>query len=555
MDLFSQIGRIDILGEKMVALYEKAPAASRVSAALALVVGCIGILCLAALCVVYYRDKRAIAAARRANAACEPPQATVMSHALSRMYKDGKVDTKLSHDAAMGYIQSRVDSWISTSASITRLFSYLPLLIGLMGTMLGLADMLQNYPTGGGQKAAMEHLDAVFAGTLFGILGSLIGTLSMVLGSALMGSITSEIEGYVHDFILPLVTPPALTVRIEDFVEPVREKVQEAMGPFVTLVDALGVGLAAHAESSKMAAEQATEAFRSATSAASKASVFDDAAAHFANSASSVVASGRTLGDLARSTQELAEATNQLGSKILDAGSKTSDLATAATTMSEKVAGAAGKLEESTSTMSTQSAALSASVERLDETCRRIEKTNDVLSTEVAVSQNVMRGLADTTAEKINQDFKSRIDAICKTLESTLNLIRKPIDEAASALQVEQARLLESGKTAQDILPQLDARLVSLTQELAGMTAAMEGLLSLRENPAFGGNERTAVIDDEPRKRDMDRLFVELKQHFEATQEIQSVVKSRMPIPEVKESWMRNPFRRKKPSVAAGGDG
>ncbi len=477
---------IAILWKKIWELYAKAPEPAQISASVALVLGATGAVCLGAVLFFSIRDWRALARCRRTGQVGAPPRWTLLHHTVGDLYVDGRVQMRLSPDAAMSYLQSRMDMWQSTIAGLMRFFSYAPLLVGLMGTMLGLADMLRDAQGGAEHALVLKDLDAVFVGTLFGILGSLVGTLAMIVASAVISSVASSVETYVHDHILPLIEVPALLVRIEDVVEPVREKVREALEPFVEEVLALSLLLREQAEASRQAAVDTSEALGKARVAAEKATVFDEASGAFRDSARKVAEAGNTLADLTRRTQDLAVKAGDLGEQLLSAGRTTADLTQNVSAVSERMIDASSHLRASADSMAGSTSNMGTSADRLADICQQLVDTQDRVRVEVVAVQTMLNQLAPSAASKISDGFRERFDLICKSLEQTIAGIKAPLDGASVLLREEQRRLMESAEHANSILPQVSDRIHNMAQEIAKLVAVTEDLTRTRAQSSGG---------------------------------------------------------------------
>lgn len=540
---------IQVLWDKTWSLYAKAPEPAQVSASVALVIGATGVACFLLVFLSSIRDRRALALARVTGTIVAPPRWSLLDHTVGGLYVDGQLQVRLSPDAAMSYLQSRMDMWQSTISGLMRFSSYGPLLIGLMGTMLGLADMLHDAQAGQTHTLVLKDLDGVFVGTLFGILGSLIGTLAMILASAITSTVVAAVENYAHHYILPLIQMPALLVRIEDVVEPVREKVREALEPFVEEVLALGQLLKEHAEASRQAAVDTSEALVRARAAAEKATVFDEASGAFRDSAKKVAEAGNTLADLTKSSQELATRATDLGEKLLGANRATEDLTRNATVVSGKMIDASTQMSASANAMVGQTSSMGVSADRLADICKQLVDTQDRVRAEVVAVQNMMDQLAPNAASMISDGFKERFEAICRALNDTITGVKAPLDGAAAMLREEQRRLVESAEQANLLLPQVSDRIHAMAQEVAKLVSATELLAKMRAQGA-ASDEQVRLPDGNNAQEIVAPIVQELDIQLSVINQIRDILDKRIKKPKPKRRLILGllPTRRREES-------
>lgn len=230
---------------------------------------------------------------------------------------------------------------VQTAQGILRFFSYVPLLLGLSGTILGLSRLLpevraamgaafeRSAPTarsdqtrvprpddqdaGARASAAMRQLQGVFVGTIGGIWGSLAATVGGLLFFFTSAQSTRSVERYVHVTLLPALPKAAISVRLE---EEVLASIGHRLRPLVLQIDQaftpLVEKLTAHATESANAAKLASEAFAEAAEAARHAKSLGTAARHLASAVSTIDGASESLSAAAGETKKAVDSQSRL---------------------------------------------------------------------------------------------------------------------------------------------------------------------------------------------------------------------------------------------------
>lgn len=271
---------------------------------LALTVGIVGFLGSLILVLAHLRDQLSLKRGRECPERYRAPKWGPLNRSLGNFFADPLNSAPLSPDAASEYVTGRLDAEHDLTQSAIRYFSYAPLLLGLMGTILGLRSLLV---AGGKTLQDIEPLlSGVFAGTLGGIAGSLIAAVGgLVLDRVALFS-SNQAQDFVHRFILPLLPERRIAVRIEDAVlaliaeraQAVAETFRNAMSPVATRMEEV-------ATRSGNAAETATKAFSEAARALREAGNLEAASRSFKTGAHMIDSSAEQLSDATKQTAEV----------------------------------------------------------------------------------------------------------------------------------------------------------------------------------------------------------------------------------------------------------
>ncbi len=109
---------------------------------LALTVGIVGFLGSLLLVLAHLRDQLSLKRGRECPERYRAPKWGPLNRSLGNFFADPLNSAPLSPDAASEYVTGRLDAEHDLTQSAIRYFSYAPLLLGLMGTILGLRSLL-----------------------------------------------------------------------------------------------------------------------------------------------------------------------------------------------------------------------------------------------------------------------------------------------------------------------------------------------------------------------------------------------------------------------------
>ena len=255
------------------------------------------------LVALHVRDQHALRLGARNPNQFLSPNWGPLSQALGEFFRDPIQNAPLSPDAAAEYVIGRLESQREATQSIIRYFSYAPLLLGLIGTILALRALLVE--SGNTLQEIQPHLAGVFAGTLAGILGSLLAAIGgLILDSASLSTV-NRAQDFIHRYILPTLPERRIALRIEDAVLAlITERTQAVVESFNNAIQPVAQQMEQIAIRCGIAAEASTKAFTEAAHAVREAGNWEIASRNFKSGAHMIDSSAEQLSDATKQTAE-----------------------------------------------------------------------------------------------------------------------------------------------------------------------------------------------------------------------------------------------------------
>jgi hypothetical protein len=379
--------------------------------------------------------------------------------------------TMLSPDAVWELVTTRLHGDVESTRSLVRFFGYLPLLVGLAATMLGLAGLIDQI--GLGMSAGVRaSLRGVFLGTLAGIAGSAIVGFSGIFLAASARRMTMAVERYLHGSLLPAMPERRIGVQIEEaIIGVIAERTELVVAQFR---DAL----------QPIAAELSTAAIQSSKAATSATGAFDHAATILQGSGN-LRAAATLIGDrlvaIERSAVSLAKAAQS-----------TFDAAALAAKGHQALAGAASATIQRAQELADAGKAIEAGVEKLTVPLAAFTTTADGLATstvrvgtELEGVRLAFGGLA-SSIESRNDLEKQRIDGLHAQLDS-LNTPLSKLHAVLSAMtrEVEATRGATEvfrQKAATSLADGIDQNFAKLASQLGDVLTPIAGLIPSAAN-------------------------------------------------------------------------
>lgn len=481
--------------------------------------------------------------------AAEPAQFSGLASVLSSFGDVRQPRTMLSPDAAWEFVSARLQSHCESRRAVIRFLAYVPLLLGLCGTMLGLSQLL---PKLGLQMedATRVHLAGVFLGTLFGIIGSVLAGLGGLIFGSTSEWVMQRLESTIHDHLLPRIPEQRVGVKIEEGIAKlIGEKAESVAVAFRAALAPVAKRLEESATASANAAVNATAAFDQAVNVLQNAGRLDEAARVVAaklkllgtsstalENAAARVEAACTADDRARTS--LVEATTLLerAAKAVDTAMGTTDKALG--THAQALATSSGKLAEAVAELNPQVGGITKAFEGLaKDVSKRNELEESKLATleknvgglaspvdqlakavsgvnqELSGLRTILEGFSDKATKEITTVVQSQLTKMSEKLAEVLN-------QLGGVLPAEAARLRLAGQDLQQSIDQGKIRtdelrgVVSpLTEALKGYVQELKGLcdaINQLDRPSPPG--ATPAVDLSPLKEPMAQVVLELKQ-------------------------------------------
>jgi chromosome segregation ATPase len=442
-------------------------------------------------------------------------------------------ETTLSPDAVWEFVTSRLHFDFESHRAQIRFLGYLPLLIGLAATMLGLAGLIDRLGLGMSSDVR-NSLRGVFLGTLVGIGGSaIVGLAGLVLSSAGRRTIAA-VEDYLHARLLPAMPERRIGVRVEEAVMSViAERSQAVIDHFRDALQPVATELSTAATQSSLAATTATEAFDHAVAVLRDSGNLRTAAKTIADKLAAVERASTHLSKAAQCALEAAAAETTARDRLIDAAaasaSHTDRLADAGKSLEAGMETLAVPLREFAATAadfktssvrvgdelsSTREAfaSLSSRIEsrnelekqRIDQLQREFEaldapitKLHTVLSEitqEVAAARGATEVFRQQAASQLATRVDSNFDQLAGRLGDVLTPISALIPAAANQLALAASGVQSATEEAKGRLPELQAVVAPIQSSLATyVTGATELLTQLQETNGLLADAVSAI--------------------------------------------------------------
>lgn len=502
---------LSLLGE----LSAYAPSHVRTLAALAGVISALGVV------LALWHTVRYVLATREIGKIAGPDSAQLVLRGPLRVLNvfrsSERPETTLSPDAVWEFVTSRLHFEFESHRAQVRFLAYLPLLIGLAATMLGLAGLIDRLGLGMSTDVR-NSLRGVFLGTLVGIAGSAtVGFAGLVLSSAGRRAIAA-VEHYVHGWLLPAMPERRIGVRVEEAVlSVIAERSQAVVQQFQDALLPLAGELTTAATKSSAAATTATEAFDHAVAALRDAGNLRTAAKAVADKLVAVERASAHLSKAAQCALDAAVAETAARDRLIEA-------AVASSSHSERLA-EAGKfieagLEKLTAPLGTFAATaadfqtsttrvgdeLSSTREAFTSLSSRIESRNELekqridglqrelealdtpiaklhtvlseITQEVAAARGATEVFRQQAASQLTARVDTNFDQLARKLEDVLTPISALIPSAANQLTLAATSVEGATQEAKQRLPELQAVVEPIQGSLLSYVSSAQNVLA-----------------------------------------------------------------------------
>jgi hypothetical protein len=430
--------------------------------------------------------------------------------------------TNLSPDAADAAIRGRLESLLDSRASVVRFLAYAPLLLGLCGTILGLASLLQAL-TGGQDRMseAGQGLAAVFVGTLLGIVGSLAAGTGGVLLSRSAERLLARAEGYVHTFVLPSIVERKIQIRIEEAVlETLTARTHSAVSLFAEALQPLAKSLLDSAAGAAQAAERSAEAFDVATRALRQAGDLEAAARLLAQgmgqlepAAARLERAGSVVHDvtlvqgelherISTAVRTLEQASERVAESIRGSQHSSQLQAQGLQHGTEALAGSVASLQQEVLSIREDFRQLAADVrqrnalenQKLDEArthtlhftaaLGQVAAVSAGVHQELAAMRQTLEGFGSSAAQAIGRDLTAKVDELCQRLSEVLAGFHSVMPAAAAEMREAGRSLSSDLHEARSDLPEVLRAVQELRAAAAQMSAVVQQIAELQTGPA-----------------------------------------------------------------------
>ncbi len=508
-------------------LRRSAPPEARLMGDLAAAVGVLAVVSAGRYLLSYRRDRSRMRSAQTSGAVPDFPAGGPLAEALGQVWANNRVLSHLSGDAVLALVRSRLEAYAEGRAAKLRFLAYAPLLLGLSGTMFGLARLLpeldfrrtepQIQRTARTAESAppvgRSQLEGVFVGTLMGIFGS----MAAAAGATAFGAVSARVSGEAEQFLLVVVLPhvPDPRVRLdvqEDVVRALSESTRKAVELFVTELRRVVVPLQATATQSAEAAKTATAAFGEAQRALKEAGNLEKASRNLnaglktmANAAGVIDAVTASLDRLAKDQADVEGKMTQTAGEMLVASQQ---LSGALGAWSSALTDEAARREQSTRDLTLKITELGDQVRgvgqafgglatdvharneletgKLEESRREIERFAQAVTSSSARSSDVAQELAmmrqtqerfsEVAVKAISSGLTEQIRTLCVQIEESFNKVASVLPRAADEVRAAGKELLRDVESARRGLPEVSDRLLRLTDVLKEQTEALHKL-------------------------------------------------------------------------------
>lgn len=409
---------------------------------------------------------------------------------LNLFAADKAARNTLSHDAVWDLVTTRLHMDFDARRATVRFLAYLPLLIGLAATMLGLAGMIDQL--GREMSGAIRaNLRGVFLGTLSGIVGSaIVGSSGLVLAATGRHALR-RVEQYLYQHVLPTLPERRVALQIEEAViQVIAERSQTVVNTMRTTLQPLATSLERSASESAKAATAAVEAFDHAVVVLRDSGDLRAAATIIGDKLKTLEQAAGQLGRAASSVQE---------ATVLDASMRKS-LSDAAAIAAQE----ADSLVQAGKGLDTQMATIAASFAGFTETTRAFATSAQSVGTEVAGAREAFTQLAHSVNQR-NDVEKARIDSVhdrltglaapLQNLHSTLAGISGEVANARAA--TERFRSEAADKLALNVDDNFKKLAAALEEVLAPIGRLVPGAAN---QLTLSSTQLQAVVDDAQRR-------------------------------------------------------
>lgn len=522
-------------------MFRESPAETKALACAALVVGVVGLVMGA------WQLYRAIERGRQVAAWREPKEGNVaalledtFAQAVLGTVMDRRqgLVTALSPDRVWEMIQDRLESQSAPRRQLQRFLAYLPLLLGLAGTLLGLSEFAQDgaATARGTERLASiaevratpvlhpERLQGVYLGSLCGIAGSILAGVGTILIGYSEKRIGTAVEAYAHDKVLPLLPPHRVQIEIHsDIAKAIQGHISSVMAEFGNGLKEIAAGLegasSSAAESSQAAAAAATDLgglVKNGRQVRDAAVVFAKTASGLGNTAHVLEATanrlGSVIGEVSSRSSSIGGAADRLGEslgRLVDVQNKSvSHLSQFDRTASE-LGGAVADLKGEVRAMGNSFAMLAADIEekaKLDKgASQRLADTADRSTTaleamaaacdgwsrKLEACEAALQGIGGNAAKSFGTELERSIDAVKEAVADGLSSVNEPLRHGATVLReafdsIEQ-NIKSNGYSVK-------ASMQDASGNAAAIKGSMEGVAEVLDRAA----ERINALDVSP---------------------------------------------------------
>lgn len=453
------------------------------------------------------------------------PAASAVANALAGWVQAGQILCTLSPDAAWQHLTERVHAFHERRTALARFLAWVPLMLGLAGTMVGLAHLLPGLdphaaatglgPSVGAVGAPGRHLEGVFYGTLSGVGAALLaGFAGLGLAHSSAWAV-SDAERFLREAVLPRLPERRITIDIEEaMLRLVSERAAEAVDGFRDALAPLATELGQHAQAAAAAAERASEAFDLTAAAVRRAGNLEKAADRLVRGIETIDTAAGALGGviagLGASSQQQAQIVDAAQSGVgLLKGAMHDMVASvgawhAATIGAQKHQEQHGallthettRLHEQIHGVSSAFAGLAESMARRsqleddklraakDDLGRLVGVVRDGfeattrIARELSGVREAMEGVTSALVKNVGEGLRAEVAGLIAKIDGTLTTLAGEIPRGSAEAKAAGQALLRDLQEAQRQLPLLTSGVGRLHEEVAALSRAVRDVLT-----------------------------------------------------------------------------
>lgn len=450
---------------------------------------------------------------------------SAMEDALAGWLQEGHVVCALSPDAAWQHLTLRLQAFHEQRAALPRFLAYVPLMLGLAGTMIGLAHLLPELDrrpgahTGGPPPIPMatgsRHLEGVFYGTLSGVGAALIGGVAGLRLARSSGRALGDAELFLRASVLPQIPKSHVKLDIEDAVlRLVGERAQTAVNAFRNALEPLSATLGQHARAATAAAERASAAFDQAAVAVKRAGNLERAAARLVSGIEAIDGAAGTLGGviagLDTSARQQAQIVDAARTGVVTLRGATLDLVNAVGTWQGAAAEALKRQEQHGELLTQETARLHVQIlgvstafsgladsvaqrnqvegdklrvakDDLDQVVGVVQdgsKTTARIASELSGVREAMEGVTGALVRQVGDGLRQEVAALMTRIDGTLRELASEIPRGSAEAKAAGQALLRDLEEARRQTPTLTADVTRLHDEVAKLSQALRDILA-----------------------------------------------------------------------------
>jgi hypothetical protein len=349
-----------------------------------------------------------------------------------------------------------------------RLWSYAPLLLGLVGTAWSLRNLLSRQITPATLPTLTVDMSNALLGTILGVSGALIGVVLQRVFVRGVVRTRARAETYLFDVFGRTLPEVRIKVQFdEQILETLNTRTAAIVESYREALEPMATSLADSAEQSVAAAQTAQSAFAAVAEAVQHAKELTAASEHLVNASAFAAKTSKVLeaqvSRIAETAAVNTESATAVRQSITTLENAAKELTATATELRSVVGSTLASVNDSAAAMkevySVSTARLVSELEALSAQSKSSSGYVADLGKEMGALREAVSSFGDARVEEIAKELKRNIEHIQKTLSDSLASIPGGIVQEMARLELSTSRTSGDVENLLAVLRQVEGSL------------------------------------------------------------------------------------------------